>query len=200
MANRPAKKKPAEQEPEVRIPQDRAEAAEFVGKIGLLRIGISAVEARLGERIAVIQKELAEIQQKLEEETLPFRTEMETLVDGLFIFFETNSPELTEDGARRSVDLGTGVIGERLNSWKTEIRKAEDVLDELRRTGLERFIRQKEEINKEAMLATKEDRNLASTVKGVAVVREEEFFVRPADLGGVDVTRLRKITIGKQRK
>jgi phage host-nuclease inhibitor protein Gam len=194
-----AKKKPAKKskEPEVRIPKDRSDAAESVRLVGLLRDGISVIEDRLGKEVAVIQKRLAEIQQRLEEETLPLRTQMEILVDGLFIFFETNSPELTEDGARRSVDLGTGVIGERLNPWKAEIKKAEDVLEELKRMSLSQFIRTKEELSRDAMLATEESRKLASQVKGVSIVREEEFFVSPVDLmfANMDVTNLFLLSI-----
>jgi phage host-nuclease inhibitor protein Gam len=90
------------------------------------------------------------------------------------------------------------VIGERLSPWKVELKGVEEVLGELDRMGLARFVRTIREVNKDAMLATKEDRDLAATVKGVTVVREDTFFVNPTELGE-DVTRLRKITIGKEK-
>jgi len=196
VANKPAKKNPAEEEPEIEIPKDRVEAAEFVRKVGALKIEISAVNAQAEAKIATIK-------QDAESSTAGSKKEIEALVEGLFVFFEIDSPELTEDGARKSVDLGTGVIGVRLSPWKVEIKGVEDVLRELERMGISNlFVRQirRLEINKEAMLSTETSRELASRVKGVSVVHEEVFFVSPCGLGGVDITSPRKIKIGKQRK
>ncbi len=195
MANRPAKKKPAE-EPEVRILQDREEAAEFVRRVGELKIEVSSIVAQAEARIAKINQEVTD-------STAGLKEEMEALVDGLFIFFETNSPELTEDGARRSVDLVTGVIGERLNPWRVEVKKVEDVLARLREMGIsDLFVRQIQisEINKSVMLASAINRELAANVRGITIVREEVFFVSPVGLGGVNITKSRRITIGKQKK
>ena len=181
----------AEKEREIPIPSNRTEAAEFVGKVRILKNRIAAVIAEAEAKIAAIQKMAADATDAPKEE-------VRDLVEGLFVFFETNSPELTEDGARRSVDLLTGVIGERLSPWKVELKGVEEVLEELHRMGLTKFIRPKEEVNKDAMLSSETDRNLAATVKGVSVVREDTFFVKPTELGE-DVTRLRKITIGKEK-
>lgn len=190
MAKKKAVPKKAEREP--MIPGSREEAGEFVRRIGNLKRRISSAISEAEAKIAEIQKTAADA-------TDGPSQEIQDLLEGLFFFFETNSPELTEDGSRRSVNLGTGTIGERLSPWKVELKGVEEVLEELHKIGLSRFIRQKEEVNKEAMLATEEDRKLAATVKGVSVVREDTFFVKPTELGE-DVTRLRKITIGKERK
>ena len=189
-----AKKKtaPKKTEREPMIPGSREDASEFVRRIGDLKRRISISIADAETKIAEIQKAAADAINGPAEV-------IQDLLDGLFIFFETNSPELTEDGSRRSVDLGTGTIGERLSPWKVELKGTEEVLAELHRLGIANFIRTKEEVNKEAMLASEANRNLAATVKGVSVVREDTFFVKPTELGE-DVTRLRKITIGKERK
>ena len=190
MAKKKAAPKKAEREP--MIPESKEDASEFVRRIGNLKRRISISIADAETKIAEIQKAAADAINGPAEV-------IQDLLDGLFVFFETNSPELTEDGSRRSVDLVTGTIGERKSPWKVELKGTEEVLAELHRLGIANFIRTKEEVNKEAMLASEANRNLAATVKGVSVVREDTFFVKPNELGE-DVTRLRKITIGKERK
>ena len=191
MAKRKSGPKAAEEEQAILIPESREEASEFVRRIGNLKRRISISTANAETKIAEIQKAAADDINGPTEEIYD-------LLDGLFFFFETNSPELTEDGSRRSVDLGTGTIGERLSPWKVELKGVEEVLEELHRMGLTKFIRPKEEVNKDAMLSSETDRNLAASVKGVSVVREDTFFVKPTELSE-DVTRLRKIAIGKEK-
>ena len=52
----------------------------------------------------------------------------------------------------------------------------EAVLDQLRRLGLKRFIRQKEEVNKEAVLA---DPAAVAQVTGLTINRGEDFVISP---------------------
>jgi phage host-nuclease inhibitor protein Gam len=75
-----------------------------------------------------------------------------------------SAPRASRPGARRTatrsprtastktVALTTGEIGWRLRPPKVVVRGVEAVLDKLKRMGLDRFIRTKEEINKEAIL------------------------------------------------
>ena len=56
------------------------------------------------------------------------------------------------------------------------VRGAEAVLERLRTLGLTRFIRVKEEVNKDAMLA---DPDAARAVDGVTIVQAEEFAIEP---------------------
>lgn len=189
MAKKKASPKKAEREP--MIPGSRKEAEEFVHRVGILRREISAV-------ISGAEAKIAEIQKAVADSTDSPSQEIQDLLEGLFVFLETSGPDLIEDSSRRSIVLGTGVIGERLSPWKVELKGVEEVLGELDRMGLARFVRTIREVNKDAMLATETDRNLAATVKGVNVVREDTFYVKPTELGE-DVTRLRRITIGKER-
>lgn len=158
------------------IPRGRDEAAEFVRRVGDAQRKLKMIAADAEGRIGVIQEEVAR-------ETQPYQEEIDRLVDGLFQFFEANRGELTEGGARKSADLVTGTIGEHTNPYKVELaEKKEVVLTNLRQLGLsDRFIRTVEEINREAMLESNENRTLAATVKGVRIVQVVEFCVKPAE-------------------
>ena len=64
-------------------------------------------------------------------------------------------------------------------SWRQRppsiaVRGIESVLENLRTLGLARFIRQKEEVNKEAML---NEPDIAATIAGITVVRGKEDFI-----------------------
>jgi len=59
------------------------------------------------------------------------------------------------------------------------LRDVLTVLKNLKSLGLERFIRTKEEVSKEALL---KESDVAKTVKGVTIAQHEEFTVKPADL------------------
>ncbi len=59
---------------------------------------------------------------------------------------------------------------------KVFIRAIENVLDYLRMAGLNRFIRVKEEVNKDAILAEPE---VVANIKGISITQREEFIVIP---------------------
>lgn len=59
---------------------------------------------------------------------------------------------------------------------KVVVRAVENVLDYLRMAGLNRFIRSKEEVNKDAILAEPE---AVADIKGISISQREEFIVVP---------------------
>ncbi len=181
MVVKTAKKKVGEKvvkslKPVVVVPKNREEAAEFVCQVGNKQRELEAIAANAEGRIAVIQQEVTKKVQ-------PHQEKLDRLVDGLFLFFDAHRVELTKDGARKSVDLGTGTIGEHTNPYKINLsEKVKTVIKNLKQLGLaDRFIRTSEEINREAMLKSDKNRILAATVKGVKVVQTIEFFVEPEE-------------------
>lgn len=160
----------------VSVPKSREEAAEFVHQVGERQRELEAIAADAESRIAVIQKEVTE---KAE----PHQDVLNLLVDGLYLYFTANHEELTQNGKRKSVDLGTGTIGEHINPHKVELtKKKEAVLANIKELGLkDLFIRTAEDINREVMLESEENKALAATVRGVRVLQEKEFRVKPHD-------------------
>ena len=92
------------------------------------------------------------------------------------IWFEANRDALTSGGKVKSAALTTGEIGWRMRPPSARITGQDAVLDVLRRLGFGRFIRQKEEVNKEAILNEPE---AVAHVPGIAISQGEDFFITP---------------------
>lgn len=181
MPVRAAKRKVGEKvvrpsKPPVAVPKNREEAAAAVRMVGDQQRRLEAITAEAESQIAVIQEAVTKQAQ-------PHQETLDQLVDGLFLFFEANRIELTDGGRRKSVDLGTGTIGEHTNPHKVELtEKKEVVLANLKQLGFaDRFTRTLEEIDREEILKTEESRALAASVKGLKVVQTVEFLVKPAE-------------------
>jgi bacteriophage Mu gam like protein len=95
------------------------------------------------------------------------------LQQGIQAWCEANRAELTAGGGK-TVNLITGEVSWRQRPPSIAVRGIESVLENLRTLGLARFIRQKEEVNKEAML---NEPDIAATIAGITVVRGKEDFV-----------------------
>ena len=92
---------------------------------------------------------------------------------------EAHRAELTASGGK-TVNLITGEVSWRQRPPSIAVRGAEAVLESLRTLGLHRFIRTKDEVNKEAMLNEPE---LAATVAGVSVIKgKEDFAITPFEV------------------
>ncbi|OBX05803.1 host-nuclease inhibitor protein Gam, partial [Gallibacterium salpingitidis] len=107
--------------------------------------------------------------------------QIKPLQKAIEIWCETNRAELTNNGKTKTGSFNTGEVQWRQRPPSVLIRKADDVLDRLRQLGLTRFIRTKDEVNKEAMLAEAE---LAATVTGVTIKKGvEDFVIAPFEQG-----------------
>ncbi|HEV2556840.1 MAG TPA: host-nuclease inhibitor Gam family protein [Bosea sp. (in: a-proteobacteria)] len=152
------------------VPQNRDDAARAVREIGDDRRRLARLEADMNDRIA-------KLKQDYEEKAEPFRERVAASTEGLKMWAEANRTALTGGDKTKTVDLGTGEVKWRLRPPSVRITKVEDVLSRLRDLGLSRFIRVKEEPNKEAILA---DAETARTVTGIAIgTAGEDFIVEP---------------------
>ncbi len=71
---------------------------------------------------------------------------------GIHDWCKTNRNELTNGGETKTANLTTGTVSWRLGTPSCSVsRDVEGVIEMLRRMGLERFIRTKEEVNKQAV-------------------------------------------------
>jgi phage host-nuclease inhibitor protein Gam len=155
------------------VPQSREDAATMVTAIGDLNRKIARLEADMND-------ELASTKTRFENEAEPFRQAATEKTEGLKIWAEANRAALTGGDKSKTVDLGTGVIKWRLRPPSVRLSKVEDVIERLKTLKLGRFLRTKEEVNKEAMQAEPE---IARTVAGVSVGSAgEDFIVEPFEV------------------
>lgn len=154
----------------VRVPQNREEAEEMLGRLGTIQREQTLLSAALEETLAAERK-------RAEAQNLPLKAEAEGLTRGLQLWAEANRQTLTQDGRTKTVKLATGEIAWRARPPSVKIKDAEGIFERLINLGLGRFIRLKQEVDREKMLA---EPAVARTVPGVTIGSAgEEFVVSP---------------------
>ncbi|MGB5147486.1 MAG: host-nuclease inhibitor Gam family protein [Porticoccaceae bacterium] len=151
------------------IPQDREECVDYIARIG--------VHQRERERIqATMNDELAAIRLRYEGEARPHADGIRALSHGVQIWCEANRAVLTNGGKVKTARLGAGEVRWRKRPPKVVIRGMEAVIAALHDLRLSRFVRKKEEINKEAIL---EEPEAVRHVKGITIDQGEDFVIVP---------------------
>lgn len=148
------------------VPQSRDEAATHVRMIGDASRAVARIEADMNDRLAAIKEEH-------EAKAEPFRSLVGSLTEGLRTWCDANREALTDGGARKFADLGTGRVEWRKLPPKVTIKGVEATLEAIRKLGLLAFLREKFEIDKEAMLR---EPDKARLVPGVSIGSEGETF------------------------
>jgi phage host-nuclease inhibitor protein Gam len=160
-------KRQAEQAP---VPQDRAEAERALARLGEIQRS-QAVTAK------ALEETIAQAKTKADEEARPLVEEAALLTRGLEIWATANRLTLTDGNRTKTVKLAGGEIAWRSKPPSVKLKDVPSVVSALVSLGLERFLRRKVEVNKEAMLA---EPAIAATVAGVTIASDgEEFVVTP---------------------
>jgi phage host-nuclease inhibitor protein Gam len=156
------------------VPKSREEASQMVAQIGS--------HQRQRERIqATMNDEIATLRARYEEKAQEHGRAIADLVVGLQAWAEANRVDLTEGGKTKTVTLASGEVRWRTNPPKVSVRGGlQAVIDSIKALGLApQFVRFKEELNKEAMLA---EPAVAQGIKGVRIEQSENFVVEPFEL------------------
>ncbi len=167
----------------VPVPKSLNEAAQFLAQIGEEQRATSEIQLGLNAKVD-------ELKAKAMVDDKPHQEKISQLVEGLFAFAEAHRDELTNGGKRKTVEVPTGTFGWRMTPPSVKLRDVESILESLKALKLKRFIRTKEEVDKEAMLKEPET---AKTVKGVSISQHEEFVAKPAVLEVEIVTQVDKL-------
>lgn len=154
------------------VPQTKNDCAESIRLIGDLQRDFERQRAAMNDRIAAttqeFQPELAALQQRIEQ-----------LQAGVQAWCEAHRTELCgeNDKLGKTANLVTGEVAWRIRPPSIAIRGADAVMETLLRMGLGRFVRVKNEVNKDAML------NEPDAIRGIAgitvVSGQEDFIVTP---------------------
>lgn len=155
---------------QVYVPQTRDDAAADIRKIG-------DVQRQITRQTAAMNDAIAEITHAHQPTLDALGEQIKTLQEGVQAWCEANRAELTDGGKVKTASLVTGEVQWRQRPPSVSVRGAESVIDTLKRLGLARFVRTKEEVNKEAIL------NEPDEVRGVAglniVTGVEDFVITP---------------------
>ncbi|AKH36877.1 MULTISPECIES: host-nuclease inhibitor Gam family protein [Nitrosomonas] len=152
------------------VPQTRDEAAADIRKIGDLQRQLIRATTEMNDAIAHITQNF---QPRLD----AISAQLKTLQEGVQGYCEAHRLELTDGSKVKTANLITGEVQWRQRPPSVSIRGSENVIEMLKRLGLVRFVRTKEEVNKEAIL------NEPDEVRGVAgisvVTGVEDFVITP---------------------
>lgn len=153
------------------VPQSTGEADLFIRQIGEMQRERDRIETEMNAVIANTKALHAERVKEID-------AEMSERAKGLETWAAANRKELTNDGRTKTAKLHAGEISWRHRPPRVTLRKVEDVIASIKALGLaDRFIRIKEEANKEAMLA---DPETAAAIDGVTIGSDgEDFVVKP---------------------
>lgn len=154
--------------------KSRAEAETLLGE--LRAVTLQRIAAQLAR-----EKELKALDDLFRTEIDGCNAEIEVMAEQLRVWAEANPSEF---GERRSLELTHGMMGWRTGnpalktiSGFTWDRVLERVLGD---TGLHRFVRTKQEVDKAAILSQRETLGADGLrAIGVKVVQDEPFFVEP---------------------
>jgi len=162
-----------------KIPQRKDETIEAIAEIGRRQRERQRLEAAMNDALAVVK-------QKFEEDAAPHNEAIRDLSKGVQAWCEANRAQLTQDGKVKYANLASGEIKWRMRPPKVVVRGAETVIELLKQLGLKMFLREKTEINKEAILAGavfQDDKILAPTelraVPGIKLEQAEDFVIIP---------------------
>ncbi|EFO33248.1 bacteriophage Mu Gam like protein [Roseibium sp. TrichSKD4] len=151
------------------VPQSKEECDDMIRQLGELN--------REAERIkADMNDELALVKERFEKQAAPVKSKAKELLKGIETWCAANRDSLT-GGKVKFAKFMNGEIAWRVRPPRVVCRSIDAALAALREHGLEKFIRTKEEINKEAIL---EDPNAVFSVSGITVKSAgEDFQVKP---------------------
>ena len=153
------------------VPKSREEVAEGIAEIGR--------HQRERERIqAAMNDEFAELKKRFEEEAEPHNDAIRERAAGVQTWCEANREDLLT-GKAKTADFTTGKISWRVRPPSVSLKGVADVLKALKKHKLARFIRTKEEINKDAILA---EPKAVEGLKGITIKRDaEDFVIAPSE-------------------
>jgi len=151
------------------VPQSWDEVNGAIAKMGIAQRERERIQADMNDS-------LAKAKEQYEAQAEPFKREIEALSKGVQTWCEANRDSITKDGKVKFAHFPAGEVKWRMRPPKVTLRAVETVLETLKRLGLTRFIRVKEEPNKEAMLA---DPKALEGLAGVKFEQGEDFVIVP---------------------
>lgn len=154
-------------------PGTAEQADVMIRRIGELAREKTLIQAALDERVAVLRTQA-------EADAAPISTEMANLTAAVQAWAEANRDELTRGGRVKTHRMPSGEIAWRFLPPSVRIRSPGVVIGLVEKMGLERFLRRKVELDREALKADPEG---AGKIPGVTIGSAgEEFIVTPATL------------------
>lgn len=153
------------------VPQTRDAVIEAIALVGGHQRERDRIQASMND-------ELAAVRERWEAQAKPHADAISALTKGVQLYCEAHRDELTKQGKTKTHTFASGEVKWRMRPPSVVVRGGDAVLDLLKSLKLSRFIRTKEEVNKDAILA---DPAAVDGVKGISIRQAEDFVVQPWD-------------------
>lgn len=151
------------------VPQTKDEAIEAIADIGRHQRERTRLQTLMND-------DLARVREAWEKQAAQHLDAIKALSGGVHLWCEAHRATLTQDGKVKYARLASGDVKWRMRPPSVAIRALDNVLTYLKQAGLERFIRTKEEVNKEAILTEPE---AVQHIKGITISQKEDFVIVP---------------------
>ncbi len=151
------------------VPRDRDEVNTAIAELGNKQRDRARIQADMNDALAVCKAEF-------DGTAKPIGERCSELAKGLQLWCEANRATLTRDGKVKFHEFATGTVKWRMRPPSIAVRGVEAVLGTLKQLGLDRFVRTKQEVDKDALLKEPE---IAKGIGGITVSQREDFVVVP---------------------
>ncbi|MDP8080217.1 host-nuclease inhibitor Gam family protein [Phocoenobacter skyensis] len=152
--------------------QSQDEVAVAIKQIGDLERELVRIKTQQADEKALVDEKYTAQLNELKAKVKP-------LGEAVQSFCESHRLELTKNGKQKTAYFTTGEVQWRIKPPSVSAKGIENILARLKELGLTQFIRFKEELNKDAMLA---DPDKAKAVAGITIKEGiEEFVIKPND-------------------
>jgi phage host-nuclease inhibitor protein Gam len=153
-----------------RVPQNRQEAVNMIAGIGAAQREREMLKNEMDAQITALRE-------KYDALMAPAVDSIKALSQGVHIWAESHRDELTQGGKVKTANLMTGELRWRTTPPSVMTVRVKEAIEELKARQLaKRFIRVKEEINKEAILA---DPAAVKGMKWLRISQSEDFVIVP---------------------
>lgn len=156
------------------VPQSDEDAAAAIARYGSLGRQIAVIDAGANNKIAKITADAAA-------QMAPFKEMQAAIEAGLETYCAAHRSRLTDGDKSKTAKFATGEV-----SWRTQPPKVSpsgklaEIIARLKSLGLDRFLRTKDELDKEAML---KEPAIAAAVQGISISSgAEKFEIKPLQM------------------
>lgn len=154
---------------EIEIPQSRDEVVEAIAELGRRQRERERIQSEMNDR-------LAEVRSEYERQAKPHADRISELTRGVATWCEAHREELTKGGKTKTCRFSTGEVSWRMRPPSVAVRGTEAVIAALKKLGLDRFLRVKMEVDKDAVLR---DPDAVKTVRGLSISQREDLVIKP---------------------
>jgi|GEM_PF-422051 len=157
-------------------PQSKEELNRFISELGLTAAEIRQIQIELAQEIAAA---IEPLQAEALKKWTPKNERGVELREAIYAYAQKHRTALTDNEARKTVELLAGLLQWRFTPPAVHLAEEiseDEAVAQAKKLGLDQFVRQKEVLDREAMLKEPAE---ACRLEGVTIRHREDFVIKP---------------------